>query len=114
MNKWAKAADEGQTSTFVAAREFEQWECYKCDQKGGTATSHISPGCLYSPRTQGHIRGHGGCSHGRGRGGCGGRATSGSDVTKPQLPKAGESHTKMVYEVEHHWCGHCAAYKPDH
>eukprot|EP00957_Ditylum_brightwellii_P171021 13018956-Ditylum_brightwellii.AAC.1 len=59
-------------------------------------------------------RGHGGHGHGRGRRGCGGRATSGSDAMKPQPPMAGKSHTKMINGVEHHWCGCCASYKPDH
>eukprot|EP00957_Ditylum_brightwellii_P073675 5598092-Ditylum_brightwellii.AAC.1 len=33
VNKWAKAVDEGQTSIFVAAGEFEQWDCYNCGEK---------------------------------------------------------------------------------
>eukprot|EP00957_Ditylum_brightwellii_P019023 1432156-Ditylum_brightwellii.AAC.1 len=45
-NEWAKAVDEGQASIFVSAvQQYEQCDCWNCDQNRGTMRSHISRDC---------------------------------------------------------------------
>eukprot|EP00957_Ditylum_brightwellii_P067553 5128458-Ditylum_brightwellii.AAC.1 len=80
--KWAKATDEGQESIFVAfdlnSQYFEQQDCYNCEEKGGSAKSHISPDCPHLCKPHGQLGcGCGsGCDHGCRKGGKDTRSSS--------------------------------------
>eukprot|EP00957_Ditylum_brightwellii_P151517 11539268-Ditylum_brightwellii.AAC.1 len=75
-------------------------DCYNCGEKGGTAKNHIALQCPL-PQKPCASDGGRGCRKNRTRGGgCsqGGRGTnkSTSGDSKPQYPRAGDSHVKTV------------------